>query len=51
MKTIQTVAVIGAGIMGRQIALNAALSGFTIYLADTFPGACEKASQWASEFL
>ncbi|GHV65286.1 hypothetical protein AGMMS49587_19290 [Spirochaetia bacterium] len=51
MKTIQTAAVLGAGVMGRQIALNAAVNGFTVLLADTFPGACEKAAEWAGDFL
>ena len=49
--TIKTVTVYGAGVMGRQIALNAAANGFDVRLADTFPDACSKASAWAEEFL
>jgi 3-hydroxybutyryl-CoA dehydrogenase len=51
MKTIQNIAVFGAGIMGRQIALNAAVNGFHVRLADNFPKACEKAEEWAKGFL
>jgi len=51
MKTIKNVTVIGAGVMGRQIALNAAVHGFIVHLADTFPEACEKAAKWAEEYL
>jgi len=51
MKSIKTVAVFGAGVMGRQIALNAAVNGYDVRLADTFPDACAKASAWAVEFL
>lgn len=50
MKEIKTVAVIGAGVMGRQIALNAAVNGFEVRLADTFPQACEKGEEWAKGF-
>lgn len=51
MKEIKTVTVTGAGVMGRQIALNAAVNGFNVRLGDTFPDACSKASKWAEEFL
>ena len=51
MKTIKTVAVIGAGVMGRQIALNAAASGFDTVLADSFPDACDKAKAWANSYI
>lgn len=51
MKEIKTVTVIGAGVMGRQIALNAAANGFDVRLADVFPEECARASKWADEFL
>lgn len=51
MKTIKTVAVLGAGVMGRQVALNAAVNGFDVRLADSFPDACAKAEEWAKGFL
>ena len=51
MKNIDIVTVVGAGVMGRQIALNAAVNGFSVRLADSFPDACSKAAKWAEEFL
>ena len=51
MKTIKNVAVIGAGVMGRQIALNAAVSGFAVRLGDSYPDACIKAGNWAADYL
>jgi 3-hydroxybutyryl-CoA dehydrogenase len=44
MTQISTVAVLGAGTMGRGIAHVAALAGFTTHLYDSFPGALEKAT-------
>src|SRR3954447_20442555 len=43
MPAIKTVAVIGAGIMGRGIAHAAALGGFRTILEDVLPGALRKA--------
>ena len=51
MKDIQKVCVIGAGVMGQQIALNAAVSGFTVVLTDSFPKALEKAGDWSRAYL
>jgi 3-hydroxybutyryl-CoA dehydrogenase len=51
MKDIQKECVIGAGIMGRQIALNAAVSGFTTVLCDAAPPALESARSWVNEYL
>lgn len=51
MKDIRTVAVLGAGAMGRQIALNAAVSGFRVRVADSFPAACAKAKEWSKIYL
>ena len=48
---INKVCVIGAGLMGKQIALNAALSGFTTCLFDSFPDAADKAAVWAKDYL
>jgi 3-hydroxybutyryl-CoA dehydrogenase len=42
-ETIRTVAVLGAGTMGRGIAHVAAVAGYTTHLYDPFPGALEKA--------
>ena len=51
MKKIQTIAVLGAGAMGRQIALNAAVSGYIVRVADSFPDACAKAQAWSQTYL
>lgn len=51
MKEIKVVTVLGAGVMGRQIALNAAVNGFSVYLVDAFPDMCKKAAEWAEGFL
>lgn len=52
---IKTVVVIGAGAMGRQIAMNTALNGrahdYKVILCDSFPAAVEKAKAWAEEYL
>lgn len=51
MEKIHNVCVIGAGVMGRQIALNGAVSGFQVVLTDSFPAALEKAGAWAKSYL
>ena len=51
MKQIQRVCVIGAGVMGRQIALNAAAGGFAVVLADSFPDALKEAGAWSRSYL
>lgn len=48
---ITRVAVVGAGTMGRQIALNIALHGYTVALYDSDPRAREDASLWAVGYL
>ena len=46
---IRTVAVIGAGVMGQQIAMNTAIkgreAGFRVLLCDSFAAAAEKAAE------
>ena len=48
-ENIKTVAVIGAGAMGQQIAMNTALNGrekgYKVILCDSFPAAIEKATK------
>lgn len=51
MKEIKKVCVAGAGLMGKQIALNAAVGGYEVTLYDSFPAAAEKAAVWAKDFL
>jgi 3-hydroxybutyryl-CoA dehydrogenase len=55
IEEVKQITVIGAGAMGRQIAMNAALNGrkegYRVILADAFPAAVEQASQWAEEYL
>jgi 3-hydroxybutyryl-CoA dehydrogenase len=48
---VKTIAVVGAGLMGRQIALLAAVSGFEVYCADTSAEALEKAEGFAADWL
>jgi len=48
---IRNVAVIGGGLMGRQIALNTAIYPFEVYLTDANPTVLESVRQWAEEYL
>lgn len=48
---LKNVCVIGAGVMGRQIALNAAAAGYQVWLCDSFPDALAPAKAWAKSFL
>ena len=47
---IKRVAVIGGGVMGRQIALNTALSGVDTYITDAIPATVEQLGPWAGEY-
>ena len=55
IEQLKTVAVVGAGAMGQQIAMNTALNGrkqnYKVILCDSFPAALEKAEKWAEEYL
>lgn len=55
IEDVKTIAVIGAGAMGQQIAMNTALNGraqgYKVYLCDSFPAAIEKASKWSADYL
>lgn len=55
IEQVKTVAVVGAGAMGQQIAMNTALNGrekgYKVYLCDSFPAAIEKATKWAADYL
>jgi 3-hydroxybutyryl-CoA dehydrogenase len=48
---IKKICVAGGGLMGRQIALNAAIHGFEAVLTDTSSEVLNQASQWAEEYL
>jgi 3-hydroxybutyryl-CoA dehydrogenase len=48
---IQTVAVIGGGLMGRQIALNTAIYPYEVYLVDNNPAVLDAVRQWEEEYL
>lgn len=52
---VKKVAVVGAGAMGRQIAMNTVLNGrkygYVVTLCDSFPKAVENATAWAKEYL
>lgn len=47
----KNICVIGAGQMGRQIALNAAIHGFNVSLTDSSKEAVGMAKEWAEEYL
>src|SRR2546421_8176243 len=48
---LQRVCVIGAGLMGRQIALNAAHHGFTVRLSDASAEQLGAAERWTDEYI
>lgn len=50
-KQIQSVAVVGGGRMGRQIAMNAAISGFDATVYDVAAEVCADVESWAEEYL
>ena len=55
IENVKTVAVIGAGAMGRQIAMNTAIRGasrgYRVLLCDSVPAVLESASAWAEDYL
>lgn len=55
IEEVKRITVIGAGTMGRQIAMNTVMNGrkegYQVILADSFPNALESAKDWASEYL
>ena len=55
IEDVKTVVVVGAGVMGQQIAMNTAIkgraSGYQVILCDSFPAAVEKAQAWADQYL
>ena len=55
MGQIKTVVVVGAGAMGRQIAMSAALYGrsvpYRVYLCDSYAPALGAASDWAADYI
>lgn len=51
MVEIKKVFIAGAGVMGRQIALNAAVAGYQVSLYDAFANMLEEAQTWATGFL
>ena len=48
---ISNVCVVGCGRMGQQIAMNAAIHGYTVTLQDSFEKARETVKLWADEYL
>lgn len=48
---MERVAVVGAGAMGRQIALACAIQGLSVALTDAMPEALDRAQQFAGEYL
>ena len=48
---IRKVAVIGGGLMGRQIALNTAIYPYEVTLTDNNPAVLDAVRQWASDYL
>jgi len=51
LQDIKKVCVVGAGQMGRQIALNAAIHGFATYVTDSVPEVVDKVAAWAEDYL
>ena len=48
---IKNVTVIGAGLMGRQIAMQCALSGYDVIVYDAFESALEKAKAFQEDWI
>lgn len=48
---IKNVAIIGAGRMGSQIAMNTAIHGCEVFVSDPYPAALENAKKWSVEYL
>ena len=48
---IKNVCVIGGGRMGRQIALNTAIYGYTVTVYDKIPEVCASVEAWKDEYL
>ena len=48
---IKKVCVVGGGRMGRQIALNAAISGYNVICYDKIPEVCDSVESWKEEYL
>lgn len=48
---IERVCVVGCGLMGRQIGMNAAIHGYPVKLQDNFAKARESAMAWAEDYL
>ena len=51
MAVIKKVCVAGAGLMGRQIALNTALYPYEVTLVDSIPAVVEDAKKWIEKFV
>ena len=55
IEDVKHVTVIGAGAMGRQIAMNTALNGrkegYQVVLTDSFEKAVNSARAWAADYL
>jgi len=48
---IESICVVGAGVMGRQIALHCAMCGITVTLTDSASNAVDSAKTWSIEYL
>lgn len=48
---ISNVAVIGGGLMGRQIALNAAIAGYQVKITDSIEAVRQAVVEWEAEYL
>lgn len=51
MAEIKRICVVGAGQMGKQIALNAAINGFETSITDSFPQVLQALMPWAQDYL
>lgn len=48
---IKTACVVGAGAMGRQIALNTAIYSYQVNLVDSNPIVLDSVRQWSADYL
>lgn len=50
-ESVKKVCVAGGGQMGRQIALNAAIHGFNVYLTDSVPTVIDAVKEWVATYM
>jgi 3-hydroxybutyryl-CoA dehydrogenase len=51
IENIEKICVVGGGLMGRQIAMNIAISGYDVALSEKSADVCESVRLWAADYL